>query len=208
MYIEKIKNIYYVVEKLSERIINRIKFINAVGLENVTNDAQLKIASNLSDVANRQTSLNNLTDVSGATNEHVLTKDTATGNVIFKASAGGGGTASFGITIDGGGAAIGTGFKGYILIPFACTVTKWEIFADQTGSIVIDIWKGTYGTLPSSSGDSIADSEKPTVSSAVKGQDTSLTTWTTAINANDVIAFNVDSCSTIERINLIITVTK
>lgn len=56
-----------------------------VGLGNVTNDAQLTIANNLSDVNNRQTALNNITNVSSSTNEHVLTKDTATGDVIFKA---------------------------------------------------------------------------------------------------------------------------
>ena len=38
-----------------------------------------------------QLAINALTQVSGATNEYVLTKDTATGNAIFKASAGGGG---------------------------------------------------------------------------------------------------------------------
>lgn len=37
-----------------------------------------------------QLAINALTAVSGATNEHVLTKDTATGNAIFKVAAGGG----------------------------------------------------------------------------------------------------------------------
>ena len=41
-------------------------------------------ANNLSDLANRQTALNNITAVSSAANEHVLTKDGSTGNVIFK----------------------------------------------------------------------------------------------------------------------------
>ena len=45
---------------------------------------KLAIASNLSDVNNRQTAVNNLTNVSAATNEYVLTKDTGTGNAIFK----------------------------------------------------------------------------------------------------------------------------
>ncbi len=36
-----------------------------------------------------QIAINNITAVAGATNEHVLTKDTVTGNAIFKASAGG-----------------------------------------------------------------------------------------------------------------------
>jgi hypothetical protein len=50
----------------------------------------LKIASNLSDVAVRQTALNTLTAATAATNEHVLTKDTGTGNAVFKVSAAGG----------------------------------------------------------------------------------------------------------------------
>lgn len=50
----------------------------------------LKKASNLSDVAVRQTALDNLTNVGAATVEYVLTKDTVSGNAIFKASASGG----------------------------------------------------------------------------------------------------------------------
>jgi hypothetical protein len=38
-----------------------------------------------------QAAIDTLTAVTGATNEHVLTKDTATGNAIFKAAVGGGG---------------------------------------------------------------------------------------------------------------------
>ena len=44
----------------------------------------LTVANNLTDVAARQTALNNLTAVAGATNEFVLTKDTASGNAIWK----------------------------------------------------------------------------------------------------------------------------
>jgi hypothetical protein len=50
----------------------------------------LAIASNLSDVNNQQTALNNVTNVTAATNEHVLTKDTSTGDATWKASTGGG----------------------------------------------------------------------------------------------------------------------
>ena len=52
----------------------------------------LLAANNLSDVAVRQTAINNLTDVSAATNEFVLTKDTGTGNAIWKVSASAGET--------------------------------------------------------------------------------------------------------------------
>lgn len=48
----------------------------------------LQKPNNLSDVANQQTALNNVTNISAATNEYVLTKDTVTGNAIFKPSVG------------------------------------------------------------------------------------------------------------------------
>lgn len=43
-------------------------------------------SNNLSDVDNRQSSLNNITNVGSAQPEYVLTKDTTTGNAIWKAS--------------------------------------------------------------------------------------------------------------------------
>ena len=123
-------------------------------------------------------------------------------------AAGASSTGSFGITIDGGGSAITTGLKGFVRVPYTCTITGWEIYADQTGSVVIDVWKDTYANFPPTSLDSIAGSEKPTLSSAQKNQDTSLGTWTTSVTAGDVIAFNVDSATTVTRVNLSINVTK
>ncbi len=55
-----------------------------------TIESKLSKASNLTDVANRQTALDNLTDAANSNNEYVLTKDTTTGNAIFKPAAGGG----------------------------------------------------------------------------------------------------------------------
>jgi hypothetical protein len=115
---------------------------------------------------------------------------------------------SFGITIDGGGSAITTGVKGYITIPYNCTITGWDIFSDVSGSIVVDVWKDTYANFPPTVADTIAGSEKPTLSSATKNQDNNLTTWTTSVSSGDIIGFNVDSASTLTRVNLIIKVSK
>lgn len=46
-------------------------------------------SANLSDVADRQTALNNLANAAAGTGEQVLTKDTATGNMLLKTAAGG-----------------------------------------------------------------------------------------------------------------------
>ena len=115
---------------------------------------------------------------------------------------------SFGITIDGGGSAITTGVKSYIQIPYNGTITGWTILADQFGSIVIDIWKDTFANFPPLIADSIAGSEKPTLSTAIKNEDLVLSTWTTSVTAGDIIAFNVDSASTVTRVNLSINITK
>lgn len=50
----------------------------------------LAIADGGTGQSSQQAAINALSAVSGATNEHVLTKDTGTGNAIFKAAAGGG----------------------------------------------------------------------------------------------------------------------
>lgn len=133
----------------------------------------------------------------------------ADGKIIATSStAGASNQGSFGITIDGGGSAITTGTKGYVSIPYGGTITGWVLMSDQTGSIVIDVWKDNYASFPPTVADTIAGSEKPTLSSAIINQNVSLSTWTTSITAGDIIAFNVDSASTLTRVNLAINITK
>ena len=110
--------------------------------------------------------------------------------------------------IDGGGSAITTGQKGHIELPFACTITGWTLLGDQSGSIVIDVWNDTYANFPPTVADTIAGSEKPTLSSVQKNQDLALGTWTTAVGVGDILAFNVDSVATVERVTLSIRATK
>lgn len=110
--------------------------------------------------------------------------------------------------IDGGGAVIATGLKGDLVIDFACTITKWTLLADQSGSIVVDIWKDSYANFPPVVGDVITASAKPTLTSAAKGQSAALTGWTTAIAAGDVLRFNVNSAATVQRVLLALTVAR
>jgi hypothetical protein len=110
--------------------------------------------------------------------------------------------------IDGGGAPIETGVKGYLACPFACTITAARSFADVSGSIVVDIWKDTYANYPPVDADSITASAPVTISAATKSEDATLTGWTTSISAGDILGFNVDSVSTITRLTIVLTVTK
>ena len=104
--------------------------------------------------------------------------------------------------IDGGGSAITTGEKGHLEIPFDCTILQASLLADQSGSIVVDIWKDVYANFPPTVADTITASAKPTLSSAQKAQDSTLTGWTTTITAGDVLAFKVDSATTVTRVVL------
>ena len=116
--------------------------------------------------------------------------------------------ASITFIIDGGGAAIATGIKGDLEIPFACTIARNTLLADQSGSIVVDVWKDTYANYPPTDADSITASAPPTITTATKSQDSTLTGWTKAIATGSTLRFNVDSCTTIEKCTLALKVTK
>ena len=103
--------------------------------------------------------------------------------------------------IDGGGSPIvAAEEKGHVVVDFACVIESVTLLADQSGDIVIDIFKDTYSNFPPTVADTITASAKPTLSSAQKYQDSTLTGWTKTIAAGDVLAFNVDSCATVTRV--------
>jgi hypothetical protein len=110
--------------------------------------------------------------------------------------------------IDGGGSVITTGLKGYLEIPFGCTITKWTVLNDVSGSITIDIWKDTYANYPPTVADTITGSAKPLTTTATKGQSSTLTGWTTSISSGDILAFNVDSVTSVTKATISLSVSK
>jgi hypothetical protein len=76
------------------------------------------------------------------------------------------------------------------------------MLADQSGSIVVDIWEDTYANYPPTDADSITASAVPTITTAVKSQDSTLTGWTTAIVGGSTLRYNVDSVTTIQRVTV------
>jgi hypothetical protein len=112
------------------------------------------------------------------------------------------------VIIDGAGSEITDGVKCDVRIPFACTINSATLLADQSGSIVIDIWKDTFANFPPTGADTITASAKPTLSTDDESEDTTLTGWTTSVTAGDILRINVDSCTTITRCTLILKVTK
>ena len=110
------------------------------------------------------------------------------------------------VFIDGAGSAPTADTKTYVRVPYSGTITGWYIAGDVSGSCVIDVWKDTLGNFPPTVADTIAGTEKPTLSAAQTASDTSLTTWTTSVTAGDWIGINVDSASTLTKIWLAINV--
>lgn len=142
-----------------------------------------------------------------------LASDAATDGQVAKAD--GAGAVAFEddiITIpfilDGGGSVITTDIKGDLPIDFACEIQSVTMLADQSGSIVVDIWKDTYANYPPTDADSITASAVPTITSAIKSRDLTLTGWTKTIAAGDILRYNVDSVATIERVTISLHVLK
>jgi hypothetical protein len=105
--------------------------------------------------------------------------------------------------IDGAGAVITTGSKGYILVPFNCTITGWTILADQSGSIVIEVGSGLYSNFPTANSiDTNGGTDRPTLVTQQNNQNLTLTKWFTAILANSFIQFTVNSATTVTRVTV------
>lgn len=103
--------------------------------------------------------------------------------------------------IDGGGV-ISTGIKGDMKLDFPFRIDEVALLAQQTGSIVIDIWASQYEDAPPTDTESITASSPPTLSGEEKSKDTTLSGWTRTFSADTYLRFNVDSVSLITRVTI------
>lgn len=112
--------------------------------------------------------------------------------------------------IDGGIAVITTGLYGGMEIPFAMTITGWTLLSTDgtSGSIVVDVWKDTYANFPPTVANTITSTDKPTITSSIKGQNTAVSVWTTSVAKGDILYFNVVSVTSLKRVSLVIRGTK
>jgi hypothetical protein len=116
-------------------------------------------------------------------------------------------SSTLGIVVDNGTDALTTGLKGYYTAPYTCTINKWRLTGDTSGSIVFDIWKKA-NAIPTVTDTIITSGTKPSLSSSQITSSDNLTGWITSVTSGDVLAYNVDSSSTIRQIVLILEVTK
>jgi hypothetical protein len=117
-------------------------------------------------------------------------------------------TGSISVVIGNGTDVITTGTYGYQPLDFAGTITAWQVASkNASSSVVVDVWKAA-GAIPTNS-DSITGTDKPTLSNAQYGSDTSIT-WTSsgAFSAGDVLGFEIESATTATQITVTLRFTK
>ena len=104
---------------------------------------------------------------------------------------------------DGGGTALTSGATAttYFTIPFACTISAWNITVD-TGTITFDVWKIATGTAIPTSTNSITASALPAISTGTALHSTTLTGWTTSVSANDIFGVNINTVSSATKASL------
>lgn len=88
-------------------------------------------------------------------------------------------------------ASVATGTTCYVRVPYAGTITEWHIVASASCSATVDVWKAA-GAVPTVA-NTITASAKPALSSQATTSSGTLTGWTTAVAAGDVLAFHLEA---------------
>jgi hypothetical protein len=110
---------------------------------------------------------------------------------------------AIGYTFDGGGAALTSGVTKYLTVPFACTISAWNIAVD-TGTATIKTWKIATGTAVPTVSNTISTSGVA-ISSGTAVHSATVTDFTsTAVTANDIFGFNLFAVSSATQVNFII----
>ena len=122
------------------------------------------------------------------------------------ASLTGNGDGQINFHLDGGGSDISAGSQHYIRIPFDATIAGWQVAANTTGNLVIDLWRSAFLDFPPTVLDSITGADKPTLTSEQTNENLTLTEWDISLYKNDYLLLNVDSVSGIGSadVNIII----
>ena len=110
------------------------------------------------------------------------------------------------ITVDGNGSVPSTGIVARLSVPKPLTITQVTLLADVSGSIVFDVWVDSYANYPPTVADTITASAKPTITTALKSRDGTLTGWTTSLNSGDTVIINLDSITTITYCTMMLKV--
>lgn len=118
-------------------------------------------------------------------------------------------TGAIEFVIDGGGATIETGIKGDLEVPFTCTIASAKAYFDQDTETTIDLWKDTFANFPPTSADTICSTSAfSTTGASADTLSATLTAWTTAITANDIIRVQVKGNNLAQKATIVLCYTR
>tara|TARA_B100000035_G_scaffold312915_1_gene325412 strand:+ start:3967 stop:4692 length:726 start_codon:yes stop_codon:yes gene_type:complete len=112
-------------------------------------------------------------------------------------------TRTINFVVDAGSAPMSSGIKGDMTLDVTGKIESWTVIADQEGQIQFDIKKVDYANFPNFS--SICGTERPTLGNISAGteqrinRNTTITTWNSALNAGDILQFEIVYALNIQR---------
>ena len=112
-------------------------------------------------------------------------------------------TRTINFVIDAGSAPMSSGIKGEMTLDVTGEIQSWTIVGDQEGQIQLDIKKVDYANFPNFA--SICGTERPQLgditnnSVARKNTNTTISSWNKALNAGDILQFEVVYTINIQR---------
>ena len=112
-------------------------------------------------------------------------------------------TRTINFVVDAGSAPMSSGIKGDMTLDVTGKIQSWTIISDQEGQIQFDIAKVDFDNFPNFS--SICGSERPTLGNIQSGSEqrinrnTTVSTWNTALNAGDILQFEIVYALNIQR---------
>jgi hypothetical protein len=103
------------------------------------------------------------------------------------------------------GSALTAGSVVYFHVPFAGTITAWNITVDA-GTATIDIWKIAVGSAVPTIANTITAAALPAIASGTAIHSTSMAGWATSVAANDIIAFQLKTVATAKFVSIVLEV--
>jgi hypothetical protein len=116
-------------------------------------------------------------------------------------------TGSCGVTFDGGGQVV-QNKTAYVQMPYNGTLGAWFMVADQPGACTITVYKGTFGTFPTSSS---VYATAPAIPATNQKALVALPTYNSGmatVTAGDVLKFEISAITSITWVNLSISIAK
>lgn len=108
---------------------------------------------------------------------------------------------SFGASFDGGGSALTTRQSLPIVVPYACTISAWNILADA-GTATVKLWKVATGTaIPTIS--NVINTNGISLSTGTAVRSTTVSDFTTtSVAANDIVIFSITAVATATQLTV------